>query len=59
MKIRYQIILFILLVMPAFTSCKRNPYKVRTASIKADIEIKRLEKDLFSLNPEEITRKGA
>jgi hypothetical protein len=54
MKIRYKIILFILLVIPAFLSCKRNPYKVRTASIRADIEIKRLEKDLFSLNPEEI-----
>ncbi len=54
MKIRYQIIIIILLVMPAFASCKRNPYKVRTGSIRADIEIKRLEKDLFSLNPEEI-----
>ncbi len=54
MKIRYKIIIIILLVMPVFVSCKRNPYKVRTASIRVDIEINRLEKDLFSLNPEEI-----
>jgi hypothetical protein len=38
-------------------SCRKNPYKVRVSSIKTDIEIKRLEKDLFSMNPEEITGK--
>jgi hypothetical protein len=55
MKIRNQIILLILLVMQCFVSCKKNPYKVNVSSIKVDIEIKRLEKDLFSPNPEEIT----
>jgi hypothetical protein len=40
--------------MPCFLSCKRNQYKVRIGSVKADIEIKRLEEDLFSINPEEI-----
>jgi hypothetical protein len=36
------------------TSCKKYHYKVNTSSIKAEIEIKRLEKDLFTLNPNEI-----
>jgi hypothetical protein len=55
MKIRNQVILLILLVMQCFVSCKKNPYKVNVSSIKVDIEIKRLEKDLFIANPEEIT----
>ena len=55
MKIRNQVILLILLVMLCFVSCKKNPYKVNISSIKVDIEIKRLEKDLFTLNPDEIT----
>lgn len=54
MKIRYKVAIFFLLVMQCFVSCKRNSYKVRVSSIKVDIEIKRLEKDLFSINPEEI-----
>jgi hypothetical protein len=39
------------------TSCKKNRYKINTRSINAKIEIKRLEKDLFTLNPNEITSK--
>jgi hypothetical protein len=57
MKIRYVIIFFILLIAPAITSCKKNHYKVNTASINVKIEIKRLEMDLFTLNPDEITIK--
>ena len=36
------------------TSCKKNHYKVNTSTIKVRIEVKRLEKDLFSLSPNEI-----
>lgn len=57
MKINYKALLFILLIMTCPVSCKRNHYKVKTSSIKVDIEIKRLEKDLFSMNPEEVTGK--
>lgn len=39
------------------TSCKKNHYKVNTSSIKVNIEIKRLEKDLFTLSPDEILAK--
>jgi hypothetical protein len=37
------------------TSCKKNHYKINTSSINVKIEIKRLDKDLFTLNPNEIT----
>ena len=46
------LILFILL--PGTISCKRNHYKVNTSDIKVAIHIKRLEKDLFGINPDEI-----
>jgi hypothetical protein len=55
MKIRFKAIIFILLASLNFVSCKKNTYKVSVSSIKADIEIKRLEKDLFSINPEDIS----
>lgn len=35
-------------------SCKRNPYKIKVSSIPVDIEIKRLEADLFTPDPSEI-----
>jgi hypothetical protein len=55
MKIRYKLLFSILLISLCFASCRKNPYRVSISSIKADIEIKRLEKDLFTMNPEEIT----
>ncbi len=45
------------MVVIALFSCKRNPFKVNISGIKAEIEIKRLEKDLFTLDPGEITAK--
>jgi hypothetical protein len=36
------------------TSCKKNRYRINTSGINVSIEIKRLEKDLFSLDPAEI-----
>ena len=38
-----------------FSSCRKNHYQVNVASISVDIEIKRLEHDLFSFDPDEIT----
>jgi hypothetical protein len=35
-------------------SCKRDPYKVRVSSPALNIDIKRLEKDLFTIEPGEI-----
>lgn len=46
-----------LAVITGLLSCKKNHYKVKTTGIKVDIEIKRLEKDLFGLDPGEITSK--
>jgi len=56
---RYRVILFfgLLLVVFGANSCKKNHYKVNVSSIKTDIEIKRLEQDLFSVNPDEIPAK--
>ena len=54
MKIRFITFLSLLLIVLPLTSCKKNHYKVNTSSIKVNIEIKRLEKDLFTLNPNEI-----
>lgn len=45
-------LIFISLLL--FTSCRKNNYRVNTSGIKADITIKRLEQDLFSLDPEKI-----
>ena len=39
------------------TSCKKNHYKVNISSIDVRIKIKRLEKDLFGVNPDEIQMK--
>jgi hypothetical protein len=54
MRIRFIPILLLLVVVTTLFSCKKNHYKVNTSSIKVNIEIKRLEKDLFTLNPEEV-----
>lgn len=57
MKIRIRYFPAVLLFIVCFASCRKDPYKVNISSIKADIEIKRLEKDLFSVNPDELIRK--
>jgi hypothetical protein len=56
---RTGIYLFVILLvtLPLIISCKKNTYKVNTSKIRADIQIKRLENDLFTLNPDEITAK--
>ena len=57
MRIRFITFIFLLLIVPVMTACKKNHYKVNTSSIKVKIKIKRLEKDLFTLNPNEIPGK--
>jgi hypothetical protein len=55
MRIRFVAIIFLVLTVPGMISCKKNHYKVNTSSINVKIEIKRLEQDLFILNPTDIT----
>jgi hypothetical protein len=54
MKLHYRFILFAFLSFSLIISCKRNYYNVDTSDIKVNINIKRLEKDLFSINPDRI-----
>jgi hypothetical protein len=54
MKIRFASVLLISLISLVFTSCKKNHYKVNTSSINVNIEVRRLEKDLFESDPDEI-----
>jgi hypothetical protein len=57
MRIRFVALIILLSVGQTMTSCKKNHYKVNMASIDVKIEIKRLEKDLFTLNPNDIPGK--
>jgi hypothetical protein len=50
------IIILTLVLIPGVTSCKKNHYRINASSINARIEIKRMEKDLFSLDPDEIIK---
>jgi hypothetical protein len=56
MRIRFITFVFLLSVLCIATSCKKNHYRVNTSSIKVNIEIKRLEKDLFTLSPDEVVK---
>lgn len=57
MRTRFTTFVFLFLIIPVMTSCKKNHYKVNTSSINVKVEIKRLEMDLFSVNPNEIVTK--
>jgi hypothetical protein len=50
------VLLFIAIVLVLGPSCSRNRYRVNLSGIEADIAIKRLEKDLFAVNPLEMQR---
>jgi hypothetical protein len=54
MKTWFLVFILLLLITTMMTSCRKNHYKVNTSAIKADIKIKRLEKDLFILNPDQV-----
>ena len=49
------IVFFSILIASVTAACKKNHYMVNVSSVKVSIEVKRLEKDLFSLNPNEIS----
>jgi hypothetical protein len=51
---RVTAILIALVLVTGISSCKRNPYRINVSSVPVDIEITRLEKDLFSMDPTEI-----
>ena len=54
MKMRFIAFFLLLTILAVATSCKKNHYRVNISSIKVDIKIKRLEKDLFTLNPDQV-----
>ena len=54
MRTSFIYILLFFIIISGMISCKTKHYKVRTSSINVKIEIKRLEKDLFSMNPNQI-----
>jgi hypothetical protein len=58
MRSRLLYLILMLLVGSVTLSCrKKNHYKVNTSSTKVNIEVKRLEKDLFTLSPDEVIPK--
>jgi hypothetical protein len=57
METRFTTFIILLLLVSLTSSCKKNHYKVNTSSIKVTVEIKRLEKDLFTATPDEIVTK--
>lgn len=54
MKRMFKLFILLLVTASVACSCQKNHYKVNTSAIKVDIKIKRLEKDLFTLNPEQV-----
>src|SRR4030067_3355227 len=57
MKFRFIYLPVLLSMLFMLILCKKNHYKAKVSSFKADIEINRLEKDLFGMNPEEVPLK--
>jgi hypothetical protein len=54
MTTRLTFLTLVLLNFLLLVCCKRDHYKINISSVRPDIEVQRLEKDLFSLNPAEI-----
>jgi hypothetical protein len=54
MRLRNTGIIFLIICTAVMTSCRRNQYKINTSGITVNIEIRRLEKDLFTADPAEI-----
>jgi hypothetical protein len=57
MKIRLFILQLLIVISTSSFSCRRDHYKVDISDIKIDIDIKRLEVDLFSVDPAKIKEK--
>ncbi|HAM10065.1 MAG: hypothetical protein A2X04_09235 [Bacteroidetes bacterium GWF2_41_9] len=54
MEKKFLLNIFIFLILFLIISCKSGHYKVDTSGINVNIEIKRLEVDLFTINPDDI-----
>jgi hypothetical protein len=57
MMIRIFAVQLLIIVFASSVSCRRNHFKVDTSDIKVGINIKRLEVDLFTINPAEIQKR--
>jgi len=47
-------LLVLSILIPGMISCKKNRFNVNISSVRADIEVKRLETDLFGTDPDKI-----
>lgn len=54
MKLSIKTVVLLIIILVSAGSCKKNHYKVDTSDISITIEIKRLEKDLFTLSPDQV-----
>ena len=50
---KHSIYIFVLIII-LFSACKRNKFNVDVSDIEVNIEIKRFDKDFFSINPDSI-----
>ena len=56
MKKAFPFTILLLAIALTMFSCRKNHYKVNVSSVKVSVEIKRLEKDLFTMNPDEVIK---
>lgn len=54
MKNRIIIAIILLISLSGVLSCKRDRYRINISSVETDIEVKRLENDLFNIDPASI-----
>ena len=54
MKIRWFTILLLISAAAVISSCRKNHYQVDVSSINVKIKAERLEKDLFTINPDAV-----
>lgn len=55
MNTKYLILAVSLLIISLGISCKRDRYKVDISSVKTDLTVDRLDEDLFSLDPADVS----
>jgi hypothetical protein len=57
MRIRFAGLAILFIILFSLISCRKNHYRVNISGIQATVGIKRLEQDLFTLNPSAIKDK--